>query len=293
MTEQDREIEGIPQSPAAGKERSTTAANRRKIKSVQGLASEFDPRRTYAITLIAALSLSLIYAFQFFYSNLIGALSNIIMPSTAFGTVAFSVYCARRYGFKLLARRFDLIFFCFTLGMLFNALGETAWAVYYFTGVSVPYPSVADYFYMSAYPAWALALTLYLKQFSSALKGRRRLVAVGGILVGVSLLYSIILPQELSGNPSFLKFLDDLLYLTCDTALLSVTILCLAVFIGGTIAKWWIALGGAYALFVSGDVIFFYQNAQGTYYNGSISDLVYVLAYVVFCAAFYIHSREL
>lgn len=278
-------------SPTAGKERKT--AVQRKIKSAQSLASDFDPRQTYAITLIAAISLSLIYALQSFYSNLIGDLSNIIMPGTAFGTFAFSFYCTKRYGFKLLSRRFDLIFFCFSLGMLFNALGETAWAVYYFTGTSVPYPSVADVFYMSAYPAWTLALVIYLKQFSSALKGRRRLIATGGIIGGVSLLYSIILPQELGGNPSFLKFLDDVLYLMCDTALLSITILCLAVFIGGTVAKWWIALGGAYALFVAGDVIFFFQNAQGTYYNGSISDLVYVLAYVVFCAAFYIHAREL
>jgi len=265
----------------------------KRSKSIKSSASDFEPSQTYAITLIAGIGISLVFVLQSFYPKLIGPFSNIITPITAFGTFVFSFICARKYGFKLLSRKLDLIFFCFTLGMLLNAIGETVWAIYYFQGVSIPYPSLADVFYMGAYPPWALALVLYFKEFSNALTGRRRIFSIVGIVVGAALLYSIILPEELASNPSFLTFLDDMLYLMCDTALLSASILCLAVFLGGTMARWWTSLAAGCALFVTGDVIFFYQNAQGTYYNGSVSDLVYVLAYLTFCAAFYFHSREL
>ncbi len=223
-------------------------------------------------------ALSLVFTFQSFYPHFIGPFSNVITPITSFGTFIFSFICARKYGFKLFSRKLDLIFFCFTLGMLLNALGEMVWAIYYFTGVSIPYPSVADFFYMGAYPPWAIALALYFKEFSSALTGRRRIFSVVGIVLGLALLYSIILPQELASHPSFLEFLDDLLYLICDTVLLSTSVLCLAVFLGGTISRWWTSLAAGFALFVTADVIFFFQTAQGTYYNGSGSDLVYILS---------------
>ena len=86
--------------------------------------------------------------------------------------------------------------------------------------------------------------------------------------------------------------MTDMIYPTLDLTLLSLTILSLAIFIGGAIEKWWLFFGAGATLYVIGDEFFLYQVANGTYYNGSVDDLIFLLAYLTFALAFYVHRKE-
>jgi len=74
---------------------------------------------------------------------------------------------------------------------------------------------------------------------------------------------------------------------------LSLVILSLAIFAGGSMGKWWIILAAAIILDIVGDELFLYQVAAGTYYNGGIDDLLYVWAYLLVGLSFALHRREL
>jgi len=177
--------------------------------------------------------------------------------------------------------------------MMLSALGEITWAAYYFSNVPVPYPSIADVFYLGSYVPMILAQALYFKAFSSVLTKKRLAISLAVIVVCGIIVFELVLPTEFAGSPSVLTVIDDQIYLIMDMALLSLTILSLAIFSGGTMARWWTILAAGFVLDIIGDEVFFYQNAQGKYYNGSLSDAVYVFAYLFLALAFYIHRREL
>jgi len=242
--------------------------------------------------LFSMIGVTLVFAFQSLYPTYIGGLSNVL--PTACATTAFlsAFLCMRRYGFGL-RLNFEAVWFLFTLGMGMWAIAEGSWAFYYFVlKVAVPYPSLADIFYMGGYLPIIAGLVGYLDTFHEALSRRRLGFAVVFIGIAVALALAFVLPIELGQKLSASVFLTDMAYPVLDLVLFSLTVLSLAIFAGGTIAKWWVLFGIASALYVVGDEFFLYQVALGSYYNGSVDDLIFLLGYLTFALAFYVHQKE-
>jgi hypothetical protein len=267
-------------------------AREEKTRQRQRTVYGFNPIPAYAVSLVAGIAIALVYGLQSFYPDLIGSFSNILTPLSASGAFVSSLLCSRKYGYKLLSHYFDRIWFLFTVSMMLSALGEFTWASYYFSNVSVPYPSIADVFYLGSYAPLIFAQALYFRAFSSVLTKKRLAISLAVIITCGIIVFQLVLPTEFAGNPSVLTVIDDQIYLIMDMALLSLTILSLAIFSGGTMARWWTILAAGFALDIIGDEVFFYQNAQGTYYNGSLSDALYVFAYLFLALAFYIHRKQ-
>ena len=232
-----------------------------------------------------------IFGFQSYYPNLIGPLSNVFPAVCASCAFASALLCLRRYGLGL--RSFQAIWFFFALGTGLWIMAETTWAIYYFLlNTSVPYPSVADVFYIGGYFPIIAALGIYLGTFHVAMSRRRLGLAIVIIGIAVTLAMSFVLPVEFAKNLSFVNLMTDMIYPVLDLVLLSLAVLSLAIFYGGTIAKWWILFGVGATLYVIGDEFFLYQIARGTYYNGDLDDLIFLLGYLVFALAFYTHRKE-
>jgi len=199
----------------------------------------------------------------------------------------------RRYGFTL-RLNFEAVWFLFTLGTGLWVFAETFWAFYYFVlKVAIPYPSLADIFYIGGYFPVMAGLLGYLNTFRVALSRRRLGFAICVIAAAVALALTFILPVELGQSLTALKFLTDMIYPVLDMALLSLAVLSLSIFIGGSIAKWWVIFGVGAALYVIADEFFLYQVANGTYYNGSVDDLIFLLGYLTVALAFYTHRKEM
>ena len=242
--------------------------------------------------LLAVVGLSLVFVFQAFYPLWIGPLSNLFSPACACTAFVSSFLCVRRYGSNP-RRRFEAVWFCFALGMGTWFLAEVTWALYYFVlNVPVPYPSIADVFYIGAYFPLFTALALYFKVFSASMSRRRLALSIGIIACSVALVVGIVRPAEVASDESMSNVITDLLYPLLDLSLLSLTILSLAIFIGGAIRNWWLLLGGAITLAVVADELFLIQVSAGIYYNGDFDDLLYLVGYLTFALAFYVHRRE-
>ena len=240
----------------------------------------------------AMVGVTLVFAFQPLYPNLIGPVSNILPTACAFAAFVGSLSCLRRYGF---ARRLDFsaIWLLFTVGTGLWVLAESTWAFYYFVlRVAVPYPSIADVFYAGGYFPIIAGLLGYLSTFWVALSRRRMWYAIVATGAGVTLALLFVIPVELGKNLSAINFLTDMMYPVLDLVLLSLALLSLAIFAGGRIANWWMLFGAGASLYVIGDEFFLYQVAHGTYYNGSIDDLIFLLGYLTFAMSFYVHRKE-
>jgi len=246
----------------------------------------------FPLWMAAMVAVTLIFAFQPLYPGSIGPVSNILPTACALTAFLSSLSCLRRYGFD---RRLDFsaIWLLFTLGAGLWVLAESTWAFYYFVlRVAVPYPSWADIFYVGGYFPIIAGLLGYLSTFWVALSRKRMGYAITAIGSGVTLALLFVLPVELGESLSTINFLTDMMYPVLDLVLLSLAVLSLAIFAGGRIAKWWMLFGAGASLYVIGDEFFLYQVAHGTYYNGSVDDLIFLLGYLTFAMSFYAHRKE-
>jgi len=250
-------------------------------------------RTAYLITSAILLLVTAVFGFQSFYPKSIGPISNVL-PSVLAGAAFVSAgLCVRKYGLKL-SENFARIWFLFALGPACWLIAEITWAAYYFfLNIPIPYPSIADIFYLAAYVPLSIGVFMYFRAFSGALTRRRLIASVGTIAAATILVFTFVIPTELSiGNPP-VETITDLAYPALDLVLFSLAVLSLAIFLGGSIGKWWILLAGAIILDIIADEYFLYLEAKGTYYNGSFDDLIYLWAYLIFALAFYVHKKEL
>lgn len=250
-------------------------------------------RSVYLAWTASILSVTLIFAFQSHYSTLIGPFSNIITPIVA-GTALFSSYrCLPRYGFNLRGK-FDRVWIYFTLGMASWTIAEVTWGIYYFIlKIPVPYPSVADFFYIGAYFPLSLALLTYFHTFRAGMTKQMTLVSVGAIAVCCALVLGFVVPVEFAKTQPLLTALTNSIYPILDLLLISLTILSVVLFVRGTLGRWWAVLATGIVLDIIGDEVFLYLSARGMYYNGSFDDLFYIAAYFMFALAFYVHRTKL
>lgn len=247
----------------------------------------------YKISLVLVSGLALFYAFQGFYPDCMSFFSNAFPPFIAGAAVISSGFGLRKYG-RNLKERFSIVWLFFTAGMLLWFLGELGWAVYtLLLNVEIPYPSIADVFWLSGYVPFFIALYLYVKNFASVLS-RRMLCIVLGIVVILCALASVTLITPIIGaEEDPIALVVDFAYPLLDLLLFSVATLGLAIFSKGSLGKSWLLINVGILMDVAGDMLFSYTTAQGTYYSGHPLELFFHWGYMLFLLAFYVHTKEL
>jgi hypothetical protein len=247
----------------------------------------------YKLSLTVAVVLALLYAFQSLYQDFIYVFSNAFPPFIAGAAVATALIGLRKYGYNL-GILFSFIWFCFTLGVALWFLGELGWAIYTLAlGVEIPYPSLADIFWLSGYLPFFIALLLYLKPFTLALS--KRSIGVVSLIIAALCIFVVVslIPQLYSAQEDLVTLAVDLAYPILDLLLFALALLGVAVFFKGKIGKSWLLISLALALTAVADLTFSYTILQGTYYNGHPIELLYHWAYILYALAFYVHSKEL
>jgi len=192
------------------------------------------------------------------------------------------------------------IWFGFTFGMLLWFLGELGWAVYTTVlKVEIPYPSIADVFWLSGYVPLFVVLLLYVENFQHKISVKMFLVA--GVIVAVmsAIVFSLLMIPVLAeaSQQDFLTLSISLAYPGLDILLFLEAILGLLVFtvtrLKGRIGVAWLLMNTAIFANVLGDMTFSYFTLEGTYYNGHPQELLFHAGYLLFALAFFVHSKEL
>jgi len=258
-----------------------------------------DFRIAYLLCLITAIGLTVVYAFQSFYPDFMYTFSNVV-PLTIAGLAVLSSFFALRKYWDNIRSQLSKIWLCFTLGMCLWFLGELGWAIYTMVlNIEVPYPSIADIFWLIGYVPMFIALLLYIRIIQPAISARMFL-ASGTIVacVSVAAFPPLMLPVLADTSQQDIVTLGiSLAYPGLDLALFLEAILGLLVFtvtrLKGRVGMAWHFMNAAILSNVVADMAFSYTTMEGTYYNGHPLELLFHVGYLLFALAFYVHSREL
>lgn len=167
---------------------------------------------------------------------------------------------------------------CFSLAMLMYALGLFTWAVYNVVlTVEVPYPSLADLFFNAFPPFTAAGFGLLLYSFGGrfTLKSLIELVIITGLFF--ILIYSFLNPTTLGAGLPFLHRFLNISYPAFDALLAALTIIILRSEKGSIHPNILLFAFGC-LIMALGDTIFSYRTAAGIYWNGDVSDTLFLVA---------------
>jgi hypothetical protein len=171
----------------------------------------------------------------------------------------------------------------FTASSLFYLTAEVTWTIYNFAlNVEVPYPSIADIFYVMGAIAFILALYLVKKGLSNKPKIDLTIILV--IVLGSALLTGLLLLSTvvLSGNPIGVSTVLDVTYPVLDYISLVLVISLLMVSVGRSVAEAQIILTAGVIITAVSDILFSFATALGLYTGGSLIDFMFTIGYLLF-----------
>jgi len=253
----------------------------------------------YALSLIVSISVTILYVIGQADLEFMRIFSNIAFAPVALAPVIVALETSRRYGWEFKSK-LGFIWLAFLIGLFLWFLGEFVWAIYVLGfKIDVPYPSLADVFYLLGYPAFIYGLITYFMGFRPALslKTAKPGLFIAAVVIALTIIFlygPIITSSEGTATISL-----DLLYITLDLIILIFSaeafILTLSyhTLVGGGLWKAWLFLALGAILNTGADLLFSYLTLLGVYYEGHPSELLYLWAYVAYCLAFYIHGKEL
>lgn len=172
--------------------------------------------------------------------------------------------------------------------------GELAWAIYEIVfQVLIPYPSLADLFYLGGYAPAALGMLLFLRVFRQIFTGLKALIAALSGLLIVGSTYVFLLNPLIAASTDVLAKVFDVAYPSLDAFLLILAIAMLIVFEGGVMAKSWLWISFALLLTAMADIAFSFGTLTEWYYSGHPVELLWLWGYIRLALGFEGQIREL
>ena len=202
-------------------------------------------RADYLAGMLAVILAVFYIVAQSWEQELLSVSTDLVFILVSGGCSFLGFLLVRRWGFKgkLGIARLGLF-----LAVFLWFLGESVWGVYEIVlHVDVPYPSLADVFYLGAYIPAFLGLVQFLWFFKETVTPRKLAFAILSGLA-ISLVSSAILLYPLMNEPAdALAKLFDVTYTLSDAFLVALAVMVAVTFERGRFANdWlWIALGGS------------------------------------------------
>ncbi len=168
------------------------------------------------------------------------------------------------------------------LAMLSYSVGLFVWCYFnILLRIETPFPSIADFFFVLYIPFLGYGIISLLKAFG--LLYSKRILAETIAIFGVAaiLIFFVGNPPDLSNEiPAFVKSLN-IFYLIGDSFLISLGYMLIRL-TGGRIHGSFFFLVGALFAMSAADLLFGYRTSNGTYWNGDITDMLFVLSGFLF-----------
>lgn len=167
-----------------------------------------------------------------------------------------------------------------SLGILSWGLGALAWLYYNIMSTTeVPYPSLADVFFVGTVPLAAYGLFLLLRnlQITFDLKTKLKLVLLP--LAAFLVVYSLFIEGKLAEDVPALAKALNVMYPLGDAIFLSFTLVLLSLIRGSKMFKPVVLLCMGYLIEAMADFSFSWTTSTGTYYTGNWVDMLFALAF--------------
>ena len=172
-------------------------------------------------------------------------------------------------------------------GLIALFLGQSCFVYYQFVErIEVPFPSLADVFFVVSYPLLIAALVMFLRAYTASgfpigPASERVWLAAGVTVVCLAIGYPILMPLVRNpGEP--LETLLNVLYPTLDFLLFVPAVLLIRIslrFRGGAVWKVWATLLAGFVFLCAADTLFAYFSQLGRTDLVDLVDATYLLAY--------------
>lgn len=188
--------------------------------------------------------------------------------------------------------------FLFSLGLLFQYLGQVSYAYYrMINGVDIAYPSFGEFFYFGSIPIYIYASWLLLQSFGVKKLMEKPINVLAAIIIPILMLslgYIITLIDYVPGDyggpiaTTVGVFLD---YAYPITQAILVSIAIFAYFVsrknlgGKLMAPVMLLVMAMYGQYLA-DTLYTYRVLQETYYGGDYTDVIYIVTYGLVGLAF-------
>ncbi len=158
------------------------------------------------------------------------------------------------------------------------AIASFVWA-YYNTvlGVSVPFPSYADLFYVLNVVLIGIACWFFLELSEAQITQRNITESILIVFFSYSMVFLLFQQLPLSTELTYIDALSHFLYPMIDTIIFSLAFVTYRIG-GAKVKRSMMLILVSIFLQMSGDFLFSFTEITTTYWNGSISDILYTLS---------------
>ena len=249
-------------------------------------------RPAYVLTLTAAAIIGVLYYYGQWNPVFLYVASNALPPILAFTAAMMALLALKKS--KLNWRdRYWVVWTSYTAGMALWFLGEVVWAIYaLLLNVPVPYPSIADIFWLAGYPFFFWALFVQVWPFREAFSRRSKILGPLGMLVLAGAALSFLLPSILATEESLPSIIIAASYPVFDVLLLAVAVPVLLLFRQGKFWKPVLFVILAIIMTLVGDLWFAFGTLTGSYFNGHPLELLFLWSYLAFALGFYMKLKQ-
>jgi hypothetical protein len=203
-------------------------------------------------------------------------LNNLIAPFLAIITTVFAFFLFLQLRTNLRSR---ILWGGLFAGWALWAIAETIWMVFGFLGKDVPYPSIADLFWLVGYIPLGIGLYSRLREMPLKLSGLQKLALWGSSLATIFIaLAFVILPvfkQYDASNP--MASIISIIYPLADLVLLVSVLRLMFVYQTGDYGLGWDMLITGFVLMTIADLVFAYATPLGLYYPDQKANLISTL----------------
>ena len=240
-----------------------------------------DTKSSFILKIFCAsvIGISLLYATQFVLDDsqfsFISISSYIIIPGAL---VVASIYVTAKEWKNNSQNKFAILFFA--IGTILWFVAEQTWQILDVVFNQDPFPSLADVFYLAAYPFFVIFLILYLKPIFKNITKHTSLFSA--IISLVFLIPSIHVLIDYYQDDQTLTTFIGLLYPILDSILLFLILLGITFFVRGTQTYFWMFIFIGFLTDVVADTLFLFTTLDNSYYDGQVTDLLYLIAYIFY-----------
>lgn len=235
------------------------------------------------------LILGIVSAFHFGITFERNSLTDFVVQqfteTSAFATALAAIFTGSTYS---RSRVFGRAFIILGIGYFFIFVGETVYTIQDFVIFEDPYPSVADVFFLLAYPFIVAHMVINIRFFEPKIRKRTILWMVG---LGVAIFSSYFLLSLSNVSDLSWKFYYGLGFIVPPSVSIPITVYGVLLFKGGVIGRAWLILLIGNLSNAVGDVWYYHTETLGQYDLNHPVNICWLFAYWVIVYAVYKHRK--
>ncbi len=176
------------------------------------------------------------------------------------------------------------------LGALLRLAGDISWFVYEAVkNAEVPYPSVADYFWLASYIPFFIAMVALITGYRRLGLGFRKWSLAAVIPLSLAILaivtWKVVTPIFSDAEAALVDKIVNPIYIYLDFFIFVPALLVTLAFSKGVQGRPWQLISYSFMLFAVYDTVYAYLSWNGLYSSGSHLDILWASAYLLLAVA--------